>query len=89
MRIILTWVCLALAVTVASSVHAEVKKPVVATAKLPGNLKVGPTRISKEDCDKKKGTIKDVIFSVCASGQYCSYTKPDGTADAECMDKKQ
>lgn len=74
-------------VTIVSS-QAELKRPLGATNQVSGQLKMSPSRITKTDCDNKKGTIKDVIFSLCASGQYCSYTKPDGTAGADCIDKK-
>jgi hypothetical protein len=91
MRVVtlVTGICLVFAITLAISAEAEVKKPVGATTKVPSGLKIGPSRISKEDCGKKNGTVKDVNKSLCASGQYCSSTKSDGTADAKCIDEKK
>ena len=87
MRIATVVVGMSLAFLISFAAQAEVKKP-VGTSPAHG-LKMGVSRISKEDCGKKNGTIKDVIKSLCSSGQYCSTTKSDGTPDAECIDEKK
>jgi hypothetical protein len=69
--------------------QAEIKKPIGAGKVDTGRLKMGPSRMSREDCANKKGVVKDVIRSLCSSGFYCSYTKPDGSADVECIDEKK
>jgi hypothetical protein len=63
---LVTGMCLAFAITFALSAEAEVKKPVGATGQVHGGLKMAPSRITKEGCDKKNGTVKDVIKSVRA-----------------------
>ena len=83
--IIVFGACLAFSISFAA--EAEVKKPAGPSAV--HRLQMGVSRISKDNCTKKNGTVKDVIKSLCSSGQYCSTTKPDGTSDAECIDEKK